>query len=91
MVGFVITLDYTAAAGDVISVYATATDAFRITIERADGEPVLGLSVLQQVTVEDSAVATGSTIMPFDDTIPQIGEGTVRKGVLTYAGDYPRR
>jgi len=31
--------------------------------------------VLQVVNVQDGAVATGTTIMPFDDTIPQNTEG----------------
>lgn len=32
-------------------------------------------SVVQAVNVQDGAVATGSTTMPVDDTIPQITEG----------------
>lgn len=32
-------------------------------------------SVLQQVHTQDGAVATGTTTIPFDDTIPQITEG----------------
>jgi len=32
--------------------------------------------VVQQVNTQTGAVATGTTIMPFDDTIPQSGEGT---------------
>jgi hypothetical protein len=34
-----------------------------------------GGSVVQTVTVETGAVATGSTVVPIDDTIPQITEG----------------
>ena len=33
-------------------------------------------SVLQVVTFQTGAVATGTTIIPYDDTIPQITEGT---------------
>ena len=33
-------------------------------------------SVLQVVTFQTGAVATGTTVMPWDDTIPQITEGT---------------
>ena len=35
----------------------------------------MGLGVLQQVHTADAAVATGTTVMPSDDTIPQITEG----------------
>jgi len=33
-------------------------------------------SVVQVVNVQTGAVATGTTVIPFDDTIPQITEGT---------------
>ena len=34
-----------------------------------------GGSVVQTVSTQTGAVATGTTVIPFDDTIPQIGEG----------------
>ena len=34
------------------------------------------LGLVQQVNTQTGAVATGTTVIPFDDTIPQSGEGT---------------
>jgi len=47
------------------------------SVQRYDGatwQPVGG-KVVQMVSVQTSAVATGTTVIPFDDTIPQITEG----------------
>jgi len=66
--------DLTTAAGDRLICYATAADTvevMNVATEAASG----GGKVLQVVEVHDGAVATGSTIMPSDDTIPQNDEG----------------
>tara|TARA_R100001530_G_scaffold6191_1_gene7331 strand:- start:35 stop:1774 length:1740 start_codon:yes stop_codon:yes gene_type:complete len=66
--------DLTTAAGDRLICYATAADTvevMNVATEAASG----GGKVLQVVEVHDGAVATGSTIMPSDDTIPQNSEG----------------
>jgi hypothetical protein len=42
----------------------------------ATGNPgANGTGVIQQVSTDTTAVATGTTTMPFDDTVPQITEG----------------
>jgi len=66
--------DLTTAAGDRLICYATAAntvEVMNVATEAASG----GGKVLQVVEVHDGAVATGSTIMPSDDTIPQNDEG----------------
>jgi len=66
--------DLTTAAGDRLICYATAAntvEVMNVATEAASG----GGKVLQVVEVHDGAVATGSTIMPSDDTIPQNSEG----------------
>ena len=47
-------------------------------ILKSDGTDVAwakGGRLIQVVNVQDGAVATGTTVLPFDDTIPQITEG----------------
>ena len=66
----------TTAAGDYAFVYADAVDAFTVLYFKADGTAVVAVGeVIQTVSVTDGAVATGTTIMPNDDTIPQNDEG----------------
>ena len=49
--------------------------AFPISgVKGPPGDPGVGL--LQTVSYQTGAVATGTTIIPWDDTIPQISEGT---------------
>jgi hypothetical protein len=43
--------------------------------EKANGRALAGGKVLQTVYTQDSAVATGTTLIPLDDTIPQNTEG----------------
>lgn len=60
------------------SVIATLTDAGNLTVSgtvTANGV-VLGNGLVQSVNTTFSAAATGTTLIPDDDTIPQITEGT---------------
>lgn len=67
----------TTAAGDSMICFATGANTVHVlSYTRADGKAVISSSVLvQEVYVEDGAVATGTTVMVLDDTIPQSGEG----------------
>ena len=65
--------NFTAVAGDVARVYADTTTQLDVQIFKADGTSVKG--VVQVVNVQDGAVATGTTTMPVDDTVPQNTEG----------------
>lgn len=57
-------------AGAAISTSKLATDSGIVSGMLAVGVPV------QVVTQQTSAVSTGTTLIPLDDTIPQSGEGT---------------
>jgi hypothetical protein len=68
----------TTAAGDVAICFATAANT--VTVLHYSRTSGAGLAahpsgVVQQVISQDGAVATGTTTMPDDDTIPQITEG----------------
>ena len=74
----------TTAAGDTITVRAeTTANARVIAYIRKDGTALVGAnastamagSIIQVVNTQTGAVATGTTVMPYDDTIPQITEG----------------
>lgn len=68
-------LNITTAAGDEAEFIEYATGDWRcLNYVKANGVSILG-SVVQEVITEDSAVATGTTIIPMDDTIPQNTEG----------------
>lgn len=67
--------NFTAAAGDVVWVHAITTSTFKLIILRADGQAVVPGKVVQVVNAGNSAVATTTTVIPFDDTIPQNTEG----------------
>ena len=59
---------------------ATGTDGQVLTSAGAGAQPAFedvaaGGKIVQVVNVQTGAVATGTTVMPFDDTIPQITEG----------------
>jgi len=54
-------------------IYDTARN-FQMQSQLASAAAATGI-VLQMVNVTDGAFATGNTIMPYDDTIPQITEG----------------
>ncbi len=64
--------DPTKLTGFDLSNVATGT---RRDIVMPDREVNLTFSILQKVTVFDSAIDSGTTIIPLDDTIPQITEG----------------
>ena len=60
------------ASGDTITIPSGAT--LDVTNATVTGLPASG-KVLQVVNIQDGSVATGSTSIPFDDTIPQNNEG----------------
>ncbi len=64
----------TTAAGDEAEFYEYASGDYRCTkYTRAAQSP--GQHIVQRVHTVDNAVATGTTVMPNDDTIPQSSEG----------------
>ena len=71
----------TTAADDIAFVYAETTSLFKILYYKVNGTAVAVASVaysghvIQVVNSQDGAVATGTTTMPDDDSIPQITEG----------------
>jgi len=66
----------TTAAGDIGVFYEYATGDWRcVSYQRASGLPVKGGLVVQRVVATDAAMATGTTAIPNDDTLPQITEG----------------
>lgn len=70
-------VDFIAAAGDFARVYADTTVQLDVQIFKADGTSVAAGAnqTVQIVNTQISAVATGTTTMPLDDTIPQNTEG----------------
>lgn len=64
-------VDYTTVAGDILRIRAYAANQVRARIYPAAG---IG-RVLQVQTEVDAVLASGTTVMPSDDTIPQITEG----------------
>ena len=74
--------DITTAADDTFDVEMITGTTCRIkNYQRASGEALIGVNeklagdIVQIVNVQDGAVATGTTIIPLDDTIPQNTEG----------------
>lgn len=67
----------TTAAGDIAVFYEYATGDWRcVSYSKASGQAIsVGQQVVQVVNVTDGAVATGATLIPYDDTIPQNTEG----------------
>lgn len=65
----------TTAAGDVLIGFATAANTVQVMFFPADGHPIAGDIVVQRVLVTDAAVATGTTVMVEDDSIPVKTEG----------------
>lgn len=63
------------AANDMALVYAETTTTFLFKPLRNSGLSPVGGKLIQEVSTTDSAVATGTTLMPTDDTIPQNTEG----------------
>jgi hypothetical protein len=61
------------STGSAVSFAANTKNVFLDVIGRYFA--TAGVGVLQTVSFETGAVATGTTIIPFDDTIPQITEG----------------
>lgn len=68
--------DITTAAGDMMLAISEGSGNWRVPFyQRADGKAVIRSGVVQVVSTQDGAVATGTTTIPNDDTIPQITEG----------------
>ncbi len=68
-------VNITTAAGDEAEFIEDATGDWRcLSYTRATGSGIFG-GTLQTVSTSDGAVATGTTVIPSDDTIPQITEG----------------
>lgn len=68
--------NYTAAIGDWVRINAVTVSTFDVTIFKADGTAVVGSNkIIQIVNTQTGAVATGTTTIPFDDTVPQNTEG----------------
>ena len=70
----------TTAAGDEFTFIEYASGDWRCTgYALASGKAIVETTqistIVQKVNVQDGAVATGTTLIPFDDTIPQITEG----------------
>lgn len=71
-------VDKTLATGDMVLCWYDGTTKYAYII-KADGTAVISAapsgSIKQVVNTETGAVATGTTVLPFDDTIPQNTEG----------------
>lgn len=69
----------TTAAGDFAFVYADTITQLDVLYFRKDGTPVVAGSavgnIVQRVSNQTGAVATGTTVVTPDDSIPQITEG----------------
>jgi hypothetical protein len=66
----------TTAAGDMCLVVSEGSGNWRVAwYQRASGKVIIRGEVAQTVNTTDGAVATGTTVLPYDDTIPQITEG----------------
>lgn len=63
------------AADDFAFVYAETTTLFKVLYFRKHGGAVAG-GIVQVANTQTGAVATGTTTIPLDDTIPQNTEGT---------------
>lgn len=63
----------TTAAGDVATLYEYSTGNWKLTNYQKFQKSTGGL--VQSVSTQTGAVATGTTVVPNDDTIPQITEG----------------
>lgn len=70
-------VDFTAEAGDVLEVYADTLTQFDILISKIDGTNIVvgANQIVQLVNTQVSAISTGTTQIPEDNTIPQITEG----------------
>lgn len=68
--------DFTSAAGDILDFYQlTSTTVICTNVAKTDGEAVTAGQIVQIVNTQTGALATGTTLTPFDDTIPQNTEG----------------
>lgn len=70
--------NYTCAAGDMVMAVGEATGVVRLMIWKADGTAVVGGDSRIVQVVEATPYATydsTSTVIPYDDTVPQSGEG----------------
>ena len=70
-------MDFTGAAGDEVEVFAVTTTQFRLRPKLASGAAVVAVSgrMIQSATTTLSTFASGTTLIPVDDTIPQNTEG----------------
>ena len=66
--------NYTCASGDLLRFEAKTTSTFRVSV-MSHGDSAIAGKIIQVVNVQTGAVATGTTALPFDDTIPQNTEG----------------
>ena len=65
----------TSATKMTIAANGTVTLAAPLPLASGGSGAVSVNGIVQVVNVQDGAVATGTTVMPYDDTIPQITEG----------------
>lgn len=71
-------VSFSGAAGDEVEVFAVTTTQFRLRPKLASGAAIIssyGRRLNQIVTSQVGTVATGTTVIPADNTIPQITEG----------------
>jgi hypothetical protein len=71
-------VSFTGAAGDEVEVTAVTTTQFRLRPKKYSGLALVDYTskkLAQSVTSQSGTVATGTTLLPFDNTIPQITEG----------------
>ncbi len=65
----------TTAAGDQAEIYMITASTCRVKYIKASGEAISGGGVIQTVNTSDGTLATGTTQIPLDNTIPQQTEG----------------
>ena len=66
--------NYTCAAGDLLRFEAKTTSTFRVSV-MSHGDSAIAGKIIQVVNVQTGVAATGTTAIPYDDTIPQNTEG----------------
>ena len=66
---------YTCSVGDMVIMHRDGNGTLHVFVEKFSGYPMGGKTVAQIQTYATAAVATGTTTIPYDDTIPQNTEG----------------
>jgi hypothetical protein len=66
--------NYTCAAGDLLRFEAKTTSTFRVSV-MSHGDSAIAGKIIQVVNTQTGVSATGTTAIPYDDTIPQKTEG----------------